>query len=153
MMQVYWMRVNWISGIAVFVAFVLTFWPSRFRMIIAATLWATGILAIVGLRAYDFLLRGGIGYAFSATTGFPLYAWLIPLISLLLAITECVLLFPWIPQQGALRIGTFLFLTLVPAFYVFQSLQFSPPGHWRFPLGFEWVGYPLLWFRIRENLK
>lgn len=148
------MRVSWVSGIAFLIAFVLTFWPSRQRMTIAAALWAVGMLSFTGLTAYDLFLRGGIAYAFSSpSSDFPLFAWLVPLVSLGLAITESVLLFPQVPQDRALRVAKVLFLAVVPTFIVLTSLPYMQPGLWQFPLGMHWLGYPLLWFRIRENSK
>ena len=152
-MQVYFMRVSWVSGIAFFAAFLLTFWPSRARMTIAAALWSIGMLSIAGLSAYDMFLRGGIAYAFSASGGFPLFAWLIPLLGLALALTESVFLFPQMQQERALRLGRVLWLAGVPAFVLLTSLPYMRQGVWQFPLGIQWLGYPLLWFRIRENSK
>jgi hypothetical protein len=152
MMQIYYMRVSWISGIAFFLAFLLTFWPSRSRMTVGAALWMVGILSITGMSAYNMFQGGSISYAFSPSGNFPLFGWLIPLVSLLLAITESILLFPWISQELAIRLGRVLFLVIVPAFVLLTSLPYiHQGGFWQFPLGISWLGYPLLWFRIREK--
>ena len=152
MMQAYYVRISWVSGFAFLTAFFLTFWPSRSRMTFAAVLWSAGTLAIAGFSAYSMFLRGGIAYAFSSSGGFPLFAWLIPLVELSLAVTESILLFPQIPQEQALRLGRVLFLTVVPVIVFLVSLPQMMESHfWRFPLGIEWLGLPLLWFRIREN--
>jgi hypothetical protein len=151
MMQVYYNRVGWISGIAFFGAFLLTFWPSRLRMVVAAVLWTIGMLTITGLIAYSQSMQGAIAHAFNSSRAFPLFGWLAPLISIVLAVIECVLLFPWVKQKRALDVGKILFLAVVPAFLVLFAIpswreSFSP-----FPLGIQWLGYPLLWFRIRER--
>lgn len=154
MMQVYYMRVSWVSGIACFAAFLLTFWPSRHRMTTAAVLWVIGMLSITGLTAYGQFMQGGISYAFSSpSSSFPLFAWLIPLLSVALAVAESVLLFTWIEQALALRIGKILFLVVVPAYLLLASLPYARMGFWQFPVGITWLGFPLLWFRIRENYK
>jgi hypothetical protein len=75
----------------------------------------------------------------------------VPLLSIVLAVVECILLFPWIKQRTALDVGKMLFLFIVPAFVILSSLPSWRYGFGRFPLGIEWLGFPLLWFRIRER--
>ncbi len=150
MMLVYYMRVTWVSGLAFLVAFILTFWPSRHRMIAAAIFWTIGIFAISGFHAYDMFARGAIGSAFSSSGPFPLFSWLVPVGSLGLAFTESVLLFPWIPRERALRIGRVIFLIILPPCLILLSLSSRTKDFWPFPLGVSALGYPLLWFRIRE---
>lgn len=150
-MQVYNMRVSWVSGIAFFIAFILTFWPSRTRLTVASILWVIGVFAITGLSAYGQFEQGGIAYAFGApSSGFPLFAWLLPLLSIVFAMAESILLFPWIEQERALGLGKILFLIVVPAYLLFASLPYIRFG---FPIGISWLGFPLLWFRIRELYK
>jgi len=153
-MQVYYLRASWVSGIACFAAFFLTFWPSRHRMTAAAVLWVIGMLSNTGVIAYDQFISGGISYAFSpSSSSFPLFAWLVPLLSVGLAVAESVLLFTWIEQGRALLIGKILFLAVVPGYVVLASLPYARMGFWHFPVGICWLGFPLLWFRIRENYK
>ncbi len=151
-MGVYYERVSWISGTALLIAFLLTFWPNRTRILIAAALWSFGMLITAGLSAYDAFLRGGIAYAFNASSGFPLGGLLIPMASLALAAAQSLLLFPVVSQNRALFLGKILLLVIWPALILLQWLpQQSRHSFHFFPFGTLWLGYPLLWFRIREN--
>lgn len=150
-MQLYLLQVGWLSGISFFVAFLLTFWPSRLRLRIAAVLWMVGVLAVTGLSAYSMFLQGSMAHAFAPQGRLPIFAWLVPLLWLLLTLVECLLLLPIVSQPTALRAGKFLFLIVVPVFMVVIALPGWRYGGAHFPIGIEWLGYPLLWFRIRER--
>jgi hypothetical protein len=144
--------VPWVGGIALFVGFLLTFLPSRPALIFAAVLWSIGIYSTTGWEAYMLFFQGQMAHSFSGEP-FPLFAWLIPLTSVLLAVAESMLLFPWVPQKRALWIGKVLFLVVVPAVVLLTALpKMHGPFYW-FPLGASWLAYPLLWFRIREKLN
>lgn len=150
-MGVYYARAAWITGIAFFVAFLLTLWPNRFRILTAAILWDVGMLANQGILAYDTFLRGGIAYAFNTSGGFPVFGYLFPLVNLTLALWLSALLFPGVSQARALFVGKILLLVVWPAFVLLQWWpQQSRGGLHFFPLGTMWLIYPVLWFRIRE---
>ena len=144
--------VPWASGIGLFVAFLLTFWAARAVLIFAAVLWAIGVLSATGWEAYGLFFQGQMAYAFGGGR-FPVFAWLVPLISVVLAVVESALLFPWVPQKRALWIGKILFLLVVPAMILVKA--FPRVGHpfYLYSLGVSWLAYPLLWFRIREKLN
>ncbi|MBI5773120.1 MAG: hypothetical protein HZA89_05165 [Verrucomicrobia bacterium] len=160
MMQVYYQRVDWISGLALFAAFLLTFWPSRRRLSVAAVLWVVGSFAIHGIRGYDMLSRGGIAYASSPpSSSFPLFSWFIPLSSLVMVTAASALLATQFEQKKALKLGRILFLVIWPTLTLLLALpewlqagERHPLGI-RWPLGLGWIGTPLLWFRIREQYQ
>jgi hypothetical protein len=140
------------SGIALFAAFVLTFWSARPIMLVAAVLWAIGFLPPTAWHAFRLFHQGQMASAFSGEP-LPLVSWLIPVISMALAIAETVLLFPWVTQKRALRIGKILFLAIVPAVVLLTGFSSMRAPFHQFPLGVSWLAYPLLWFRIRERLN
>jgi hypothetical protein len=120
-------------------------------MIFAAVLWAIAVLSTTGWDGYLLFHQGLMAHSFSAEP-VPLFAWLVPVIKVLLAVVESALLFPWVPQKRALALGKILFLLIVPAVVLLTALpQMRGPLYW-FPLGASWLAYPLLWFRIREKL-
>jgi len=146
---------NWIEGIAFFIAFLLTFWPSHNRMTIAAKLWTIGMLSTGILFAcvilkplFATITLVNISATFSFVFSPPI---LLSLISLVLVITESTLLFRF-SQERALRLGKVLFLFIVPVFMLLKDFLLMPLGHIYFPLGVSYIGYALLWLRIRENL-
>jgi len=118
---------------------------------VAAVLWGIGMFSITGLSAYGAIAQSGVGYAGTTSSpSFLLTVLLVPLVSMFLAVAEFVFLFPWLSQDHALLIGRILFLLIVPAF-ILLTRHSGLSGE--FPLGIQWLGYPLLWFRIRENFK
>ena len=143
--------VIWVGGIALLFAFLITFLPSRPALIVGAVLWSIGIFSTTGLQAYWLFFQGQTDYAFSSGP-FPLVAWLVPVISIVLAVVESALLFPWVSQKRALALGKILFLIIVPAVVLFSAFPRMGSPFYQFPLGASWLAYPLLWFRIREKL-
>jgi hypothetical protein len=150
MMSVYYDRVSWISGVAFLVAFVITLWPSRKTICLASILWAVGSLADAGLSAFSMYAQGGISFAFSTHGGFPLFALVLPLLSLSSIVSAGVLLLPRVSKEKARKGALVIFLIALPLVVVVPWLAYFRQGMHRFPFGIGWLGMPLLWFRIRE---
>ena len=152
MIQIYFTCVSWISGITFFVAFLLTFWPSRARVLTAAALWTVATFVLVGFSSYWIIWGANFGYAFNHSAGFPLFGWLLPLSTVAFALAESCLLFPWVFQSRALFLGRIIYLLVAPLCAIILYLRQSE-HNLPFPLGAEWLGHTLLWFRIRERLQ
>lgn len=150
MMSVYYDRVSWISGIAFIAAFLLTLWPSKTKLSAAGVLWFVGALAEHGLSAFSMYVQGGISFAFSTSSGFPLFALVLPLLSLSSVVTAGVMLLPRISKERARKSALCIFLVVLPVVVVVPWLTYLHQGMHRFPFGIGWLGLPLLWFRIRE---
>ena len=142
----------WVGGIVLFLAFLLTFWPARLAMIVAAVLWTIGILSTTFWQAFLLFHDGLMASAFTSEP-VPLVSWLLPVITIVVVLAESTLLFPWVLQKRALCVGRILFLVVAPAVFIFTSVANMGFRFYQFPLGASWLAYPLLWFRIREKLN
>lgn len=150
MMGVYFERVSWISGIALFLALLLTLWPTRTRVKIAAILWCVGGISIYGLTAYSTFLQSAIAFSFSSRPDFPLLAWLIPALIVSVPLTGAILLFPWIGKSRAMNIAKIIFLIVWPLLMLLMTMPAWRHGMKRSFFSPEWICYVVLWFRIRE---
>ena len=130
-------RAGLLASAVFFVAFILTLWPSRRQVSIAAVLYCAGIFINMGAFAY--------------------YSWLTvrmagliwPVWAIAYAAGAAILLWPSILQKKALTFGKILHLVfgLIPM--TVQAVHMTP----FYATTFEvfWFIYALLWLRIREN--
>jgi hypothetical protein len=155
MLILYVQRMSWIPGIALPVAFILTFWSGRIIWRLAAALYSVGTLVSIGLMAYISIFFIWMNYhltdAPSAHPAVLVIALPLPIGTVLYALGAVVLLWPGISQEKALRFGKILHLIVLPLlisimivadFLSFQGQVYSELG---------WLVYALLWFRVRES--
>jgi hypothetical protein len=146
-------RSTWLAGILFFAALILTCWPRRCCSIWAAVLYAVGILVRLGLLAYAFIIRVGIGYGASdsgAPNRIALWGLTIPVGLVVYAVAASALLWPTVSQEKALLLGKILHLCFFPPLVLFL-LFLSQPAFGPHPFELAWLVYPVLWFRIRER--
>ncbi len=144
-------RLEWIAAIVFFVAFVLTFWQSRVRLLIAAILFSVGIIAKFGIFASGFFLALRMRDVFFSAEAMKTsrFWWALPVLLLCYGIAVCVLLWPSITQRKAMQVGKILHLLFAPPLILVMVYQYN---HWyRHPFDLTWLVYALLWFRIREG--
>jgi hypothetical protein len=133
-----------------FTAFVLTFWPSRMRLVFAAILYGVGIIACQAPYAYLHFAQGAT-WTFGR---FPILEWLLPTLLLLFAIAAALLLWPFIPQKIAFKCGIVLFFGVAPVLIFLKLLPEYLQFHWLLrPFDLTWLLYAILWFRIRETFQ
>jgi hypothetical protein len=90
-------------------------------------------IIVLGGYCYSYSLLNGKILAFLALSG-----------------AASVLLFPWVPKRVAMPLSKFIFLVLTPPLLLVVSAP-TIGSHYEFPLGATYIGYTMLWFRIREN--
>jgi hypothetical protein len=146
-----------IDAVAFFVAFVLTVWPSRARLIVASSLYVVGMFFIMGLFTYSTfnIARMLIGLSDSGSSNpIALIAYVIPITGGVYAITASALLLPAIPQKRAMRLGMILHLIVLPILVALLSVHGAPPVlRSVYPTDLKWLAFGLLWFRIRESYE
>jgi hypothetical protein len=147
-------RSTWFAGIAFFAALVVNFWPRRWCSILAAVLYAVGILTHFAFLAQRWWVTVWIGFGLSGDSGSPnrhvLWFLIIPIGLTIYAVSSSILLWPTISQRTALFLGKILHLCFLPPIVLFLlSIRQVPFGPHPFEL--QWFVYPLLWFRIREG--
>jgi len=121
-----------INGLALFVAFLLAFKENPRHTTCAAILWIISIISIGGY-CYSYSLLNGKILALLALSG-----------------AASVLLFPWVSRRVAMPLAKILFLVITPPLLLLLSAP-TLGSSYQFPLGASYVGYTMLWFRIREN--
>ncbi len=132
---------------AFFTAFVLTFWPNRVRLVLAAILYGIGIIVCLSPYAYAHFAKGAT-WTFGR---FPVLEWLWPILLLCFAFAATLLLWPVIPQKIALKCGMALFFIIAPILMFLKLLPDYLQFHQQLgPLDLTWLLYAILWFRIRE---
>jgi hypothetical protein len=146
---------NWLAGILLSAAFILTFWRRRPSWWLAAGFYSVGTLFSIGVKVYFWLLSVWLVYGLSysgdgnvlALAGMALT---LPIFVSVYWLASVVLLLPWIPQKYAICFGKILHLVIFPIFFlVILITEFI--GHPRqASLDLQWLIYGPLWFRIRE---
>jgi hypothetical protein len=154
MIRFYLGQANWIAALLLAAAFILTFrrGPALWRL--AAGFYSVGTLVSIGIKVYLWLfsvllafgLSDGDDTNFLALIGLPF-----PILVSFYAMASIVLLWPWISQKHAMRLGKILHLIIFPILFAFIFVgEFSGHrGNALFDL--QWLVYGPLWFRIREN--
>lgn len=144
-------RVGLIAGLAFVAAFVLTFWPNRWRLAAAAVLYVAGILTCTGCFAYHIHTLARM-VDISKGTGTPnifaFIGFILPLWHLGYAAGACVLLRPSIAQTKAMLFGRIWHLTIGLPLIAAQIAYGMAPRNAALDTG--WLVYALLWFRIRH---
>jgi hypothetical protein len=154
-LMLYIQQAGWISGFALLVAFVLTFWNGRNVCRLAAAFYSMGAIIGIGAGVYFRVFSTWIIYHLTdgppASSAILTTALAIPIGTALYGLGAVVLLWPGISQEKALRLGKILHLIILPLLIlpVIIAAFFSNQGETYSELG--WLVYPLLWFRIREN--
>lgn len=144
---------NFISCVAItafFTAFVLTFWPSRVRLVFAAIFYGIGIVACLSPYAYLHFAQGA-----TWTLGrFPTLEWLLPILFLCFAVVAALLLWPIVPRKIAFKYGIVLFFVIAPILIFLKLLPEYLQFHRAlYPFDLTWLLYAILWFRIRETYQ
>jgi hypothetical protein len=152
MLMIYLERAQWVGGLALVAAFLLTFWRSRWTYGLAAVCYGAGSLINVawntGTWVYFLAMTRGMDDA-PDEGGFPVSAIIIPLGTPGYIIAAVILLSSRISQPRALYLGKILHLAIFPILFLFiLNAAFGMPG----PVFHElrWLVYGPLWFRIRE---
>lgn len=136
-----------IAPAAFYLAFVLTFRPTRSRLGTAAILYAIGIMVYPSMYVYSAFSQG----ATLTNGGVPLFERLWPLLFLCFAIATAIFLWPAIPRETAFKGGVALFVVAAPVLVFLRMLQYHQFRQHMWPLDLTWVIYALLWFRIHER--
>ena len=153
MTAIYLDRAAFVAGITFFVAFILTFWPSRRISICAAILYAIGALTyLVFFAAHYFQLSVMEWKANGGLSGsFPAVGWLLPGLIVVYGVAASAVLLPFISQRKALRFGRILHLVVLPLLVV---CLWVAPFHEYLSIAahsLNWLAYGVLWFRVREG--
>jgi hypothetical protein len=138
--------VGLICAASFFVAFILTFWPSRLCAGSAALLFAIGIVAKLSAHAYSFYIALDVNSGFFHVS--PIW-WALPSLFVCYGIAASALLWPSLTQERAMRFGKILHLVLAPL--LIALLVFPWYHEHRRAFDLTWLVYALLWFRIREG--
>lgn len=140
-----------VGSLALISAFMLTLWPGKRRLTVAAVLYGVGVLASMAPSIYHGFLLVRISYGLTDSDPNPIaLVWLIwPLWAVSYPVAAAALLWPSIPQEKALRWGKFLHIAIGLPPMLIQILSTSPVYAKAF--GLSWVAYTVVWFCIREN--
>ncbi|MCD4653233.1 hypothetical protein K8T06_04800 [bacterium] len=141
------MKSIWIIEIAFFAAFLITFWPTRKCLSLAAVLWTVGIFSMTGPWVYYIFFTNRYEQNQFYSRSPLLLVWILPLSLLLVSIVQSGLLFPFIQKERALRVGKIFFLLVIPFIYFLYS-RFYNFDYMALTI---WFGASVLWFRIREK--
>ena len=145
---------NWIAGIFLAVAFILTFWRRRSFFWFAAGFYCAGSLIYIGPKILLRLLSVWLELGFesgelhlAAFAGLP-----VPILESVYGTAAAILIWPWIPQKSALFLGKILHLIFLPilVLIIFAGVVFNP-GQSQAWLDLQWLVYGPLWFRIRDR--
>jgi hypothetical protein len=142
-----------IGGMPLFIAFLLTFQKNLRATVCSAILWVIGIIVYSGMGIYTYLLDDNMHFAYFSDTKLFWVKCLIVIIAVL-SVAASALLFPWITKKLAMQFGKILLLIIMPTLLLLISALTIYPSYpmvWTFPLGASYIGYTVLWFRIREN--
>jgi hypothetical protein len=148
-------QANWIAGIFLAVAFILTLWRRRSVCWFAAGFYCVGSLISIGPKVclwlfsiwFAFGLGGSGEVNLGALAGLP-----VPLLAAFYALAAVILIWPWISKKNALFFGKILHLIILPIFVsiIFAGAFFDPVRSQAW-LNLQWLVYGPLWFRIRES--
>ena len=135
---------------AFFAAFVLTFWPGKIRLKLAAVLYGIGIISSPSPYFYFCFVHG----ATNPFAPLPILGWLWPILFLCFAIAAALLLWPVVSPNVAFKCGIVLFFVIAPVLIVLKML----PEYFRhhgpmFLFDFTWLVYAIVWFRIHETFQ
>jgi hypothetical protein len=155
MIRFYFGQANWIAALLLALAFILTFLRGQTLWRLAAGFYSLGTFVSIGIKVYLWLFSVLLAFGFG-DSGYPNFLALLglpfPILVSFYAIASIVLLWPWISQKYAMRLGKILHLIIFPIFFAFIFVgEFSGHrGNALFDL--QWLVYGPLWFRIREAL-